>query len=255
MKKKNKCVFSPQHTKRFLFIIAFCVISGLVYFTLRAIPQKVAYSEDKNNLAAELVSQDAGSDVQLASAESSKAYYLNLSNDIGVYVLSKKNAPCVDYRNTIRSRTFGFRCRTLNALWRGFWVKKIDVSGYNRLRLDASLGVDNHSGIFPECNNIGVSRENAADLIAFYSDPSVGWNRECNHEVGEDKWWDHCIVTNKSPSAIAHCGVPQCSLSSRCSMDINVAGRQELYLLFSVFDDWFADIEGTLSNVKIILTK
>jgi hypothetical protein len=38
-------------------------------------------------------------------------------------------------------------------------------------------------------------------------------------------------------------------------MEVDVSGRDAIYLLFSVSDAWVADIEGDLSGVEVTLIK
>ncbi|MBU1179539.1 hypothetical protein KJ885_01205 [Patescibacteria group bacterium] len=253
--KKNKISFFAKHAKWFLFAISFIAILGLACLIVGVTPQKIAQGETKTGSVARLVVQGIKNGIQLASSDSSKAFYPNLSEGVGVYVFSKNGAPCKDYGNTTRSKTFGFRCQTLNAIWRGLWTKKIDVAGYSKLRIEASLGVNNYSkNYFPECGGRGVDRDNVVDLIVLSSDPEPKLDAECNHHVEEDMW-HRCLIINKDVSAITHCGVPQCSSVRSCDMEIDVSGLEDVYMLFALYDDWFADIEGTLSNMKITLTK
>ncbi|MFC1612230.1 hypothetical protein ACFL29_00035 [Patescibacteria group bacterium] len=247
---KNKIVFSTGRAKWFLFAIAFIAVGVSVYFLMGYKQQKIARSkiDSTTNLTVQ-------SDKEQADADSSKVFYPNLSSRNGVYVLSKSAAPCGDYQNTTRSSIFSFRCKTLRALYRGLWTKTIDVDGYNKLRIEANIKVKNHTdNYFAECNYRGVNSNNSVDLVALSSDPNPKLKAECNHELGEHMW-HHCLITNKDDSAITHCGIPQCTLSKKCDMEIDVSNKKEIYLLFSVFDDWFADVEGILSNVKITLTK
>lgn len=146
------------------------------------------------------------------------------------------------------------RCKSASALWRGMWVKKIDVAGYSKLQLKASLKVNDYTDYFAECGHKGVNRDEFTDLIILYSDPRPKLDAECNHVVGEEKWSD-CSVNFRDPSAVKHCGVPKCSSGKSCNMEVDVSGRDAIYLLFSVSDAWVADIEGDLSGVEVTLIK
>lgn len=180
---------------------------------------------------------------------------LNLSSKIGVYVFSKKTGPCKDYSNNVLSSAFSMKCKTDSALWRGMWTKKVDVAGYKKLRLKASLQVNDYTDYFAECGHKGVNRDDFVDLMILSSNPEPKLDAECNHVVWQDRWASECSINSSDPAVITHCGIPKCSSNRSCDMEMDVSGREAVYLLFSVSDAWAADIEGELSGVEISLTK
>ncbi|MBU4421636.1 hypothetical protein L6259_03070 [Candidatus Parcubacteria bacterium] len=252
-RKKNKFNFFRERTKWFLFAVFFIAVFSLAY--MGAVANEVVLSKSNTGAVAYFIDNNVDEYIHLASSNLSKSYNPNLSGNIGVYIMSKKRARCQDYRNTLKPGFFAFRCRTENSIWRGFWTKKIDVKGFSKLRVEASLGVRDYTGSFAKAGYSGVSLEDAVDLIAFSIDPNIELANECNHVVGDDLWWEHCLVTNKDAGVMAHCGIPQYDASKSCDMTLNVADKDAIYMTFAVHDDWFADIEGTLSNMKITLTK
>jgi len=255
MKKNNKSNSFTKHLKSFLFIsscaiilISTCIIIGLT-------PQKIAHGEGISNYVVNFFSQNINNNIPVISPTPAKIFSLDLYKDNRVYVMSKEGAPCNDYKNTMFTRTFAFRCKTLRAIYRGLWTKEIDVTGYSHMQINANLKVNNYTKkYFSDCNYNGVTDDNSLDLIALSKDPNPKLSEECNHVVGEDRW-QHCSITNADDSAITHCGLPQCTTSKNCEMNIDVTGKKSIYLLFSVADNWFADVEGALSNVDIRLTK
>lgn len=179
---------------------------------------------------------------------------LNLSYDIGVYVYSKKKYVCRDYRNNIKSDYFSMRCKDAKGIWRGHLVKKIDVAGYNKLRVKASLGVNDYTDYFAECGHKGVNRDDFISLAAVTFDPEETFRWDCNHAVAEEKW-SMCQVLKTDPGVAAYCGVSMCSKGRSCDFEIDVSKNSAIYLLFSVNDAWLADIEGSLSNAEYALIK
>lgn len=218
--------------------------------------KQILFASEKISASSEsVVSSASGDSLALASSPALAGSSLNLSSGIGVYVMSKKTAPCKDYKNTLLSNAFGFRCKTgASAIWRGLWTKKIDVAGYSKLRVTAFLTVNDYTDYFAECGHKGTNRDDFVDLIALSSDPNPKLRSECNHEIAENKW-SECFIDNEDASAITHCGIPKCNGSQTCDIEIDVSGKEAIYLLFSTRDAWQADIEGVLSDVKISLTE
>lgn len=256
MKQNKKNIgnnFFTRHVKWFALATSVMIILLLVGLALEMRTQKTARANNKLSLS-EIAGEIKNSKISVP--DSSKTFFPNLSRNNGVYVLSKDAAPCEDYKNTTKSKTFAFRCKTLRSIYRGYWTKKIDVSGYSRLRVNAQLGVKNYTNTyFAECGYRGVNSDNSVELMLLSTDPNIELENECNHEVGEDKWSSHCFISNEDTDIITHCGIPQCSASKSCDMQIDISGQKEIYMLFSVVDDWFADVEGSLSNVEVTLTK
>lgn len=248
MKNNKKINYSGQKKKWFLFGLPFVVIfiSTFLIFEFKA-DVKVQGESESTPVAVIQSAKDA--------SETQKVIRPILSDWDGVYVLSKKAAPCKNYDNTTIANRFSFRCRETRAIYRGIWTKTIEVKDYNKLQLSAYLGVKNHTdNYFAECGNGGVNSNNSVDLMVLSHDPDKELSAECNHEVGEEKW-HHCLIENNDKHVITHCGISKCASSRGCNMEIDVSGKNEIYLLFRVDDNWFADVEGILSDVKITLTK
>jgi len=239
MKKKN--FLKNNKAKLLMLALPFVVALAMIYFVTDLSQLQMAKKVYKAN------TEDLAGTVQLASDNNIKVIYPNLIKNNLVYVLSKENALCADYANTTKKGIFGFRCRTLRSLFRGIWTQKIDTKGYGKLRVDARLN-------FAECGYNGVNSEDAVDLMILSSDPNRELSAECNHHLPQDKWhW--CSIDNTDERVMTHCGLDRCSESKNCNMDIDVRGKDEVYMIFRVSDDWFADVEGTLSGVKITLIK
>ncbi len=179
---------------------------------------------------------------------------LNLSESSTVYTYSTQSHPCNSYQNNISSSQVTLKCKSASAHWRAHWVKKVDVSGYSKLRIKTALALNDYTHFFTECGGKGVKYDNYVDLIVLSSDPSSTLSAECNRIVS-DADWPKCNIGNTNSSAITHCGVPKCGTSKSCDFEIDVSGRGAVYLVFYATDPWLADIEGTLSNVEITLTK
>ncbi|TAN33523.1 hypothetical protein EPN28_01780 [Patescibacteria group bacterium] len=187
-----------------------------------------------------------------ASPPSPVTSILNLSDDYSTYTYSKLANSCSSYKNNISSSQVSLRCGNSSAHWRVHWVKKINVSGFDKLQVKADLVLDDHTSFFSECDGHGVKYDNYVDLIIVNSDPNATLSAECNRVVS-DADWPKCAVNYIHPTAITHCGVPKCGTSKSCDFEVDVAGRDAVYLVFYTTDPWLADIEGTLSNAKITL--
>lgn len=179
---------------------------------------------------------------------------LNLSENSTIYTYSKQASPCSSYLSNVSSNKVNLRCKSASAQWRAHWVKKVDVFGYNKLRIKAALALNDYTHFFTECGGYGVKYDNYVDLIVLSSDPNSTLSAECNRTVSEADW-PKCGIGNTNSSAITHCGVPKCGTSKSCDFEVDVSGRDAVYLLFTTADAWLADIEGILSNAEITLTK
>jgi hypothetical protein len=267
-KGKKKFAFLFRHAKCFLsakFITAALVLAGLSAVAAGYIiyEKKLAGGSEKVSAASELTNSSMPARTPASTvaaffedtAASTPIFLpLDLSYDIGVYVYSKKKHVCNDYRNVMKPNYFSMRCKVADGVWRGHLVKKIDVAGYSKLRVKAGLGINDYTDYFAECGHQGVNRDDFIALAALSYDPQRTFDWDCNHEVVESKW-SMCQVQKIDPGVIAYCGVPMCTKSRSCDLEIDVSKERAIYLLFSVNDAWVADIEGSLSNVQYALIK
>lgn len=258
---RAKCFLSAKFFIIAIILAGFSAVAGgyRIIYEKKSAPSGGQAASIGERAAAFPNPADFSPPISLAAAMASSSpraatYQLNLQNDIAVYVLSKKSGPCNDYRNSVLPGIFSMRCKTASSIWRGTWVKKIDTAGYSRLRIKAHLDVNDYTDYFAECGHKGTNRDNFVDLIVLSHDPRPELNAQCNHVVKE-KQWPECSVDSRDRFAVTHCGIPRCSSSASCDMEINTKGREAAYLLFTVTDAWVADIEGELTGVEIALTK
>lgn len=261
-KRRKKDRFFSQHAWQIAAAVVLAVLSSAAFSYLiyeqksEAIYKKVSVASEPANssISAAPSASTLAASFDVTATSTPIFSPLDLSYGAGIYVYSKKEHVCNDYRNIIRPNYFSMRCKVADGIWRGHFVKKIDVAGYNKLRVKASLGVNDYTDYFAECGHKGVNRDDFINLVAFRYDPTFKLDAECNHEVAEEKW-SKCQVANSDPGVVAHCGVPMCSNGRSCDFEINVSKRDAIYLVFSVNDVWVADIEGSLSNVEYALIK
>lgn len=258
--KKNN--FFAQYARLIIAAVVLAVLS-FAAFSYIIYEKKVSAVSEKISVASESADFSAPQRTPASTiaaffepaATSTPAFLpLNLSYDMGIYVYSKKKYVCNDYRNVVKPNYFSMRCKVASGIWRGHYVKKIDVEGYGKLRVKASLGISDYTDYFAECGHKGVNRDDFIALTALSYDPESTFRWDCNHEVAENKW-SMCQVLKTDPGVIAHCGVPMCAKSRSCDLEIDVSKKSAVYLLFSVNDAWMADIEGSLSNVEYALIK
>ncbi len=142
------------------------------------------------------------------------------------------------------------RCSSASAEWRNYWVKEIDVSGLNKIKITGELGLNDHTRFFTECGGVGVKYDDYSDLMVVSSDPRPVLEAECNKICVQDDW-PKCAVKNDAADVLGHCGVPQCSASRQCDFEVNVTGLDKVYLVYYISDVWPADLEGNLANLQI----
>lgn len=245
-----------------IFIVIFAgltaIISGFMIYEKKAAiifnKTSAAAEREKFSITAKNPAIMLAASVESAAASAPVFFSLDLSYGAGIYVYSKKKHVCNDYKNVYGLNYFSMRCKVAEGVWRGHFVKKIDVAGYSKLRVKAGLGVNDYTDYFSECGHKGVNRDDFVALMALSYDPERTFRWDCNHEVAEEKW-SMCQVEKSDPGVMAYCGVPMCTKSRNCDFEIDVSKKSAIYLLFSVNDAWVADIEGSLSNVEIALTK
>lgn len=261
-RRKKKIGFFSQHALQIVAAVVLAVLSSAAFSYIiyekksAVISKKLSVTPKQTNSLIPAAASASTAVAFFETAVTSTPVFspLDLSYDAGIYVYSKKRHVCNDYRNVIKPNYFSMRCKVADGIWRGHFVKKIDVAGYGKLRVRASLGVNDYTDYFAECGHKGVNRDDFINLIAFRYDPTPKLDAECNHEVAEEKW-SKCQVQNTDPGVVAHCGVPMCSNGTSCDFEIDVSRESAVYLLFSVNDSWVADIEGSLSNVQYALIK
>ncbi len=261
-KKKKKTGFFSRHAWLIVAAIVLSVLSSAA-FSYVIFEEKSAVISKKTSIVSILAdsSEPAAASVSTAAAtfedsvtSTLKFLPLDLSYDTGVYVYSKKKHVCNDYKNIYKSNYFSMRCKVASGVWRGHLVKKIDVAGYAKLRVKASLGVKDYTDYFAECGHKGINRGDFITLMALSYDPEQSFRWDCNHEVVEAKW-QMCQVKKTDPGVLASCNLPMCSNSINCDLEIDVEKQSAIYLLFSANDAWVADVEGSLSNVEYSLIK
>ncbi len=261
-RRKKKIGFFARYAWLIVAVIVLAVLSSAAFSyvvyqeKIADISKKVSIVTEPENfsVANAALASAVAAFFESAATSTSKFLPLDLSSDMGIYVYSKKKYVCNDYRNVVKSNYFSMRCKVAGGIWRGHFVKKIDVTGYNKLRVKANLGVKDYTDYFAECGHKGVNRDDFTALMALSFDPQLTFNWDCNHEVVEARW-QQCQVKKTDPGVLASCGVPMCSNGKSCDFEIDVSRERAIYLLFSTNDAWLADIEGSLSNVEYALIK
>lgn len=180
---------------------------------------------------------------------------VNLASDYSLYNYTPDSGPCtIGYQEDISGTNINLKCKSAASKWREHWVKEVDVSGLNKLRITADLGLNDRSRFFTECSGTGVKYDNYADLVVLSEDPNPTLRSECN-KITPQSEWSKCSIQNTGNNVLGHCGVPKCSASASCDFTVDVTGKNKVYLNFQIHDAWLADIEGTLSNLKICPAK
>ena len=173
-----------------------------------------------------------------------------LNTGYSLYNYTPDSGPCTaGYQENISNSNLSLKCKSASAKWREHWVKEVNVSGLDKLKITADLGLKDNSRFFTECNGTGVKYDNYADLVVLSSDPNSTLQAECN-KVTPQSEWSKCSIQNTDTNVLGHCGVPKCSASTKCDFTIDVSGKNKVYLNFQIHDAWLADIEGTLANLK-----
>ncbi len=179
--------------------------------------------------------------------------FVNLSNDYDLYTYTlNTSGKCSGYKNSFSSRSISLRCSGSSASWRNYWVKEVEVAGLSKVRIKASLGLNDYSRFFTECGGVGVKYDDYSDLIVLSTDPRSSLDAECNIACSSADW-PKCGVKTSGAGVLGHCGVAKCSASKKCDLEVNTSGLDKIYLVYHVSDAWLADIEGKLSDLEICL--
>lgn len=179
---------------------------------------------------------------------------VNLANSYTLYAYSKQVAPCNDYQKNITAANLSLKCKSSAAQWRNYWIKKINVAGFGKLKIKADLGLNDYSRFFSECSGQGVKSDNYVGLMVLSSDPTTMLSQECNRLASENDW-SKCGVTENNSSILGQCGVAKCTTSRQCNFGVNLSGNDSVYLVFRAADAWPADVEGNLSNLNVCFEK
>lgn len=176
---------------------------------------------------------------------------IDLSGNFTTFDYTMLGHECKDYKRSSSPTRYSVKCRTTRGMFRHIWVKEVDVSGANKIRLKADLALNDHARLFRECRGKGVKYDNYVALVVLSSDPRPKLRAECNR-VSTQKDWPKCVILFHKPEVLGYCGVPRCRTSKECDFEVDVSGLKRIYLAFQVMDAWdYADVEGTLSNLRI----
>jgi len=175
---------------------------------------------------------------------------IDLGHGYSAYSYTKATAACSALAWQILDHEVSVRCEQASTQWRAHYVKEIDTQGANKLTIKADLGLEDHARFFSESGGVGVKYDDYVDLMILSSDPRPKLAAECNKVCSESDW-PKCAVRNTDPSVLGHCGVPKFTASKTCDFEVDVGGRDKVYLVFRVDDAWLADVEGMLPNLRI----
>ncbi len=136
---------------------------------------------------------------------------INLSADYSFYSYTPSEAKCGDFEKTFASSRASFKCKTTyGSSWRGYWVKEIDVSNMDKIRIKANLELNEQKKFFSECRGkeAGVKYDDYSALIVLSSDPRERFSRECNKISSEklecDIRFSNAFASDKDPSVISY---------------------------------------------------
>jgi len=197
--------------------------------------------------------QESEQEISFSGQEKTKDFQnIDLSKDITLYEYTKQDHECADYKGDLTSLQFQVKCEKAWGMWRGHWVKEINISSEaQKLQIKADLALIDHSHLFTECSGEGVKYDNYVILIAESKDPRPQLNQECN-KISSEQDWAKCAVRETESSVLGYCGVEKCTTSKECDFEINVQEKDKIYLVFRISDAWdYADVQGILSNVQI----
>lgn len=176
---------------------------------------------------------------------------VDLASNYSLYNYTPDSAPCTaGYQENVSSANLSLKCKSARASWREHWVKEVDVSDLDKLRITADLGLNDRSRFFTECGGVGVKYDNYASLVVLSSNPNSTLQSECNKTTPQNEW-SKCSVPNTDANVLGYCGVPKCSASAQCDFTVDVAGKNKVYLNFQIHDAWLADVEGTMANLNV----
>ncbi len=187
-----------------------------------------------------------------SSGEVIDCYNIDLSEDFRTFEYTRLDHECDEVINMITSSLIRSKCKSTWGAWRGYWVKELDVSAINTIRVQADLSLIDHVGLFDECGGNGVKYDNYALLMVIDTDPVPVFSPECGGIAETDADWGKCNIPIDDPTVLGYCGVPQCSTSQLCDFQVDVSNTSNIYLVWRVADAWdYADVEASLSNLRI----
>ena len=200
----------------------------------------------------------AETSAQISETSKTGCQNIDISDDYSFYDYTLSGSICSSFEKTFSSSKASFKCKSAYGSWRGYWVKEIDVSNNSKINIKADLELNEHKNFFSECRGkeAGVKYDDYSALIVLSSDPREKFAKECNKTSSEklecNIHFSGSSVDDKDPSVISYCGVPQCKSSVKCDFEVNVSGRNKVYLVFRTSDAWnFADVEGVMSNLQV----
>lgn len=177
--------------------------------------------------------------------------FIDMLRDYNLYTYTlNTSAKCSGYKNNFSARSISLRCSSSAASWRNYWVKEVEVAGLSKVRIKASLGLNDYSRFFTECSGVGVKYDDYSDIIVLSADPRSNLDAECNI-VCSSADWPKCAVKSSGTGVLGQCGVSKCSASKKCDFEVSTSGLDKIYLVYHISDAWLADIEGTMSNLEI----
>lgn len=160
------------------------------------------------------------------------------------------NGPCLSFANSASSNTVTLTCSTDNR-FRNHWVKEINTSGLSKTKIKANLTIDDRGFFYSMCPNGGVKYDDYSILYVLSSDPRETFTSECNKVCSPDDWPKCGINPATNSSVLGKCGVAKCSTSRECELEVDSAGLNKIYLVFTTANPWPANVKGSLSNVEI----
>lgn len=179
---------------------------------------------------------------------------IDIANDYTFYTYTPDNpgtnGPCLSFANSASGNTVTLTCSTDNR-FRNHWVKEIDTSGLSKTKIKANLTIDDRGFFYSMCPSGGVKYDDYSILYVLSSDPRETFTSECNKVSSPDDWPKCGINPAINPSILGKCGVAKCSTSRQCELEVDSAGLNKIYLVFTTANPWPANVKGTLSNVEI----
>jgi len=184
--------------------------------------------------------------------EQTPGYQKNgLDDDYKVYYVTHEVAKGSDLVREINDDKISLRYKPASAKWRAHYVKEIDTQGAKKIRIKADLALIDHAKFFIESRGVGVKYDDYVDLMVLSSDPRPILDKECDRTLSTSEWATKCGIANTDPSVLGHSGIPKFTESKACDFEVDVAGKDKIYLVLRVADAWLADVEGVLSNLQI----
>lgn len=183
---------------------------------------------------------------QSSSTRLSSCQDIDLSQNYQTYYFYDSQFPCTAYDRTAESSKFTIGCRPDTARWREHFVKAINVSGEDKVRIKADLELKDYRRFF----GTGVKYDNYVSLWVYASDPTSTLSQECNRSYTSSNS-SQCAVPNWTIPNLGMCGVAKYTDAKSCDLEVNTAGLDKIYLVFYTSDAWPAELEGTLANLQV----